>query len=213
MEAAPELSFVQFFDLVLRASLRPIRLRSLPSNILKRLANRLVMSILSRLRNARRAAQERRSEISTSTDPAPKPVQYRHIPTHAASDSLGCAPPGWREAEDRKAIQAQHARRRGMSKSASGLSVVTTLHRGDSYNSDDWTMTTIDQRNGPIHTSALPGSGQTRRLSPLHAAGTEHPLLITTWIDNSSRITFHLQLRRYYFLRVVKLDVVRRLLP
>ena len=171
------------------------------------------MSIFSRLRNAKRVAQQRKSEISTSPDPPPEPVQYKHIPTHAASDSLSCAPPGWREAEARKAIQAQQARRSEIGKSASRLSVVTTLHRGDSHNSDDWTMTTIDQRNGPIHTSARPGSGPTVRLSPLHAAGTEEPLLITTYTDNFNRITFRLQLRRYCILRVVKLDFDRRLLP
>ena len=146
------------------------------------------MSMFGRLRKAKKAGHERKSESSTATDSQTKPTPYRHVPTHAACDSLACAPPGWKEVEDRKSIQAQHERRSEMSRSTSGLSVVTTMHRGDSYNYNDWTLTTIDQRKGSFHTPVMPESRTTRRLSPLHASGTEDLVLMTVSTDDSSRI-------------------------
>ena len=130
------------------------------------------MPIFGKFRNAKKAADERKSENTAPADSQPKPAPYKHIPTHAASDFLACAPPGWREAEDRKSIQAQRKRRSEMRGSTSGLSVVTTLHQSDSYNSNDCAMMTIGQRKGPAPISAMPGSGATRKLSPVHASGT-----------------------------------------
>jgi hypothetical protein len=127
-----------------------------------------VMSIFEKLRNTKKAADEHKPD-----DSLPKPAPYKHVPTHAASDSLACAPPGWRQVEDRKAIQAQYKRRSEMSRSTSGLSAVTTLHRGVSHHANDWTITTMDQRNTRPPMPALPDSEAIRGVSPLHASGND----------------------------------------
>jgi hypothetical protein len=131
----------------------------------------LSMTIFGKLRNARKFASEHKSGKPAPADSQPKPTPYKHIPTHAASDSLACAPPGWKQIEDWKYIQAQRKRRSEMRRSTSGLSVVTTLYRGDSYNTDDWTATAIHQRNSRPPMPVMPGPEAIRRLSPLHASG------------------------------------------
>jgi hypothetical protein len=147
------------------------------------------MSIFGKLRNTKKAVDEH-----TPADSLPKPAPYKHIPTHAASDSRACAPPGWRKVEDRKSIQAQRKRRSEMRRSTSGLSVVTTLHRGDNYNANDWTITTIDQRDTRPPMPAMPGSEAMRKLSPLHASGNNRATYTATHTNTSSRTIFRSQL-------------------
>ena len=124
------------------------------------------MSIFGKLWNTKKAIEEQSLTNSLS-----KSAPYKHVPTHAAIDTLACAPPGWRHMEDRKAIQAQHNRRNEMSRSASGVSVVTSLSRGGSDSTNDWTVTTTDQRSAHRPMPFLPDVETTRRLSPLHTSG------------------------------------------
>jgi hypothetical protein len=58
-----------------------------------------------------------------------------------------------------------------MRRSTSGLTVVTTLHRGGSYNTDGWTATAIHQRKSRPLVSVTPGPEAIRKLSPVHASG------------------------------------------
>jgi hypothetical protein len=129
---------------------------------------RFVMSIFGKLRDTKKAADKHKP-----AEPLAKPAPYKHIPTHAAIDSLACAPPCWRHMDDKKAIQAHYKRRSELSRSTNGLSVVTTLHRGDGHKANEWTITTMDQRSQPLPMPAMPGSEAMRRLSPLQASGND----------------------------------------
>ena len=104
------------------------------------------MSIFSKLRRAKQAAESQKEKNNAAAETKPKPAPYRHIPTHAASDALLGAPAGRRE-EDRKAIQAQHQRRSqyNLSRNPSSLSNVTTLNRDQSFTSREYIHGGTDQ--------------------------------------------------------------------
>ncbi|KAL9042490.1 MAG: hypothetical protein Q9214_003766 [Letrouitia sp. 1 TL-2023] len=85
------------------------------------------MSIFSKIKGAKKAADKHKQEQASAEKRAQVP--YRHIPTHAAVDALIGAPSSWRE-EDRAAIKHQHKRRSMMSRNSSALS---TLHPSSSY--------------------------------------------------------------------------------
>ncbi|ERF71069.1 hypothetical protein EPUS_03350 [Endocarpon pusillum Z07020] len=105
------------------------------------------MSIFSKLRRAKQAADSQKEKNNAAAETKPKPAPYKHIPTHAASDALLGAPAGRRE-EDRKAILAQHQRRSqyNLSRNPSSLSNVTTLNRDQSFTSRDFVHGGTNQR-------------------------------------------------------------------
>ncbi|MCJ1465521.1 hypothetical protein MMC07_004139 [Pseudocyphellaria aurata] len=103
------------------------------------------MSIFSKIKGAKKAANEHKASIAKQSADAPAP--YRHIPTHAAIDALSGAPSSWRE-EDRSAIKAQHKRRSMMTRNDSGLS---NLRRNSSYNNSTYSNSTYHGSDlGPI---------------------------------------------------------------
>lgn len=109
------------------------------------------MSIFSKLRRAKQAADSQKEKNNAAGESKPKPAPYKHIPTHAASDALLGAPAGRRD-EDRKAILAQHQRRSQsiLSRNPSSLSNVTTLNRDQSFTSREYVHGGTDQgKNGP----------------------------------------------------------------
>ncbi len=104
------------------------------------------MSIFSKLRRAKQAADNQKEKNNAAAEAKPKPAPYKHIPTHAASDALLGAPAG-RSEEDRKAIQAQHQRRSqyNLSRNPSSLSNVTTFNRDQSFTSREYVHGGTDQ--------------------------------------------------------------------
>ncbi len=104
------------------------------------------MSIFSKLRRAKQAADSQKEKNNAAAETKPKAAPYKHIPTHAASDALLGAPAG-RSAEDRKAIQAQHQRRSqyNLSRNPSSLSNVTTFNRDQSFTSREYVHGGTDQ--------------------------------------------------------------------
>jgi hypothetical protein len=65
-----------------------------------------------------------------------------------------------------------------MRKSTSGLVAVRTLHQGDNYGTNAWTVTAIRQRNVRPHMPVIAGSKAIRKLSPLHASSDQEALSI-----------------------------------
>ena len=99
------------------------------------------MSIFSKLKNAKKAADKHKGEKAADET---KPITpYKHTITHAALDAVTGAPSSWQHL-DRASIRYQNNKRRsqmGMSRNYSGLSnttsVNTAINRNSSYNSSD----------------------------------------------------------------------------
>src|SRR2546430_3301963 len=121
------------------------------------------MTILGKLRHMKRAA-----EGPSRADSLPKCTPYKHVPTHAAIDFLACAPPGWRHAEDKRAVPAQYNRQSQRSTSASSLSIMTTLDLSDRHNV---AFTTTDQLNTHLPGPGGPDFKTMCRRSSFHASG------------------------------------------
>ena len=85
------------------------------------------MSIFSKMKGAKKAADEHKSAKAQATTDAPLKVPYKHVPTHAAIDALATAPSSFRE-DDRAAIRVQHKRRSELSRNNSELSATTTIN-------------------------------------------------------------------------------------
>lgn len=79
------------------------------------------MSIFSSLRRSRQQAKEHSAKVAEQKRIEENRVPYRHVPTHAASDAIACAPPSWREQTDRPKILEQNRRRSAMA--AAGFSM------------------------------------------------------------------------------------------
>lgn len=79
------------------------------------------MSIFSSLRRSRQQAKEHSAKVAEQKRKEENRVPYRHVPTHAASDAIACAPPSWREQTDRPKILEQNRRRSAMA--AAGFSM------------------------------------------------------------------------------------------
>ncbi|KAI9810152.1 MAG: hypothetical protein M1827_006678 [Pycnora praestabilis] len=96
------------------------------------------MSIFSKIRGAKKAADEHKKPQSDAAE-KPKAAPYKHIPTHAAIDALSGAPSSWKE-NDRSKIQAHHKRRSMMSRNQSELSTSTMAnnYRHSSYTGNTW---------------------------------------------------------------------------
>jgi hypothetical protein len=143
------------------------------------------MSIFSKLRRAKQAADGQKEKKAAAADVKPPPAPYKHVPTHAATDALLGAPATWRE-EDKKAIKAQHQKRQyNLSRNQSSLSNVTTLNRDQSFTSMDrslgpaeprkhysvdWASNANNQRqnmHSPTHLSSPTGyQHQSQRVTP-----------------------------------------------
>jgi len=99
------------------------------------------MSIFSKLRNAKKAADKHKgAKAVVETKPV---TPYKHVPTHAAIDALSGAPSSWQHS-DRDSIRYQNEKRRsqmGMVRNYSGLSnatsINTAINRNSSYNSSE----------------------------------------------------------------------------
>ena len=105
------------------------------------------MSILSKFRKAKQAADSQKDKNVAAAESKEKVAPYRHVPTHAATDALLGAPATWRE-QDKKAIQAQHKRKSQshLSRNPSSLSNVTTLNHDQSFTSRDYVNAAADRR-------------------------------------------------------------------
>ena len=99
------------------------------------------MSIFSKVKNAKKAANQHKGPKNANAPPdASQPAPYKHIPTHAAVDAMSGAPSAWR-ASDRDAIKAVNIKRRSeMSRASSYISNGTTINRNDSYHTSDYFM-------------------------------------------------------------------------
>lgn len=96
------------------------------------------MSILGKIKGAKKAADQHKAQVASTVEETPKPAPYVHTPTHAAIDALTGAPSTWK-AEDREQIKMQNKARlsrTGSSYSATGSRV--DLNRTPSGMSTDW---------------------------------------------------------------------------
>lgn len=87
------------------------------------------MSVFSKLRRSKKAAEEHKANQAEKAKESEVKVPYKHVPTHAAFDALSGAPSSWKEA-DRPKIQEHHKRRSQMviSRTASTLSTVSNMN-------------------------------------------------------------------------------------
>ncbi|ODA77952.1 hypothetical protein RJ55_06555 [Drechmeria coniospora] len=75
------------------------------------------MSIFSHIRKSRQQAKEHSAMVAERRKKEEEEkVPYKHVPTHAATDAIASAPPGWREA-DRPRILEHNRRRSAMAAS------------------------------------------------------------------------------------------------
>ena len=100
------------------------------------------MSIFSKIRGAKKAAEQHKGAKSQEKAAEEEKVPYRHVPTHAAIDALSGAPSSWK-AEDRSAIKAHHKRRSALIRNSSSLSTVTGMNRTSSYNGSEWGLAPV----------------------------------------------------------------------
>ncbi|KAF2804019.1 uncharacterized protein BDZ99DRAFT_502844 [Mytilinidion resinicola] len=70
------------------------------------------MPIFSKVKNAKKAADQHKRASKTQAETKSTPAPYRHVPTHAAQDSLSCAPHRWSAQETRQKIAAAHQQKR-----------------------------------------------------------------------------------------------------
>jgi hypothetical protein len=123
------------------------------------------MTILDKLRHMKRAA-----EGPSRANSLPKCTPYKHVPTHAAIDFLACGPPGWRHVEDKRAIPAQYNRQSQRSRSASALSIMTSLDLSDRHSA---AVTTTDQLDARPPGQVVPDFEAMCRRSSFHASGND----------------------------------------
>lgn len=148
------------------------------------------MSILSIFKGGKKA-ETSSGKAKKAEDPIkPPPAPYKHIPRHAARDSLTLGPRGGLNGGGSRASSIRHSgvNIRGsavMSRNNSGLSNVTTIHRDNSYNSrigplgglpggllggppgGEWTSTTDQRRSGSLLQAPAGTIKEQRGPSPL----------------------------------------------
>lgn len=136
------------------------------------------MSIFSRLKNAKKAADKHKDAKAQDATVQKAVTPYKHVVRHAATDSLFCTADSWVE-RDRRAIREQNKRRSEMSRNYSSLSAATSVNpsilRNSSYNSSE----TYAQSLRPSSHSRL----ETRRSHLGHSHGWEN------WEHPSQRAT------------------------
>lgn len=89
------------------------------------------MSIFSRVKKAKKAAEDHKKAAAADTEPKPPPKPYKHVPTHAAQDALAATPTSFSPEEARVKIAA--ARRR---KSEMNLSSLRSSHQSYNHSRD-----------------------------------------------------------------------------
>ncbi|KEQ66860.1 uncharacterized protein M437DRAFT_39021 [Aureobasidium melanogenum CBS 110374] len=57
------------------------------------------MSIISKLKGAKKAADDHKAKTEQEPKPATATVPYKHVPTHAATDAMTSSPGGWKAEE------------------------------------------------------------------------------------------------------------------
>ncbi|OCL07576.1 hypothetical protein AOQ84DRAFT_364848 [Glonium stellatum] len=77
------------------------------------------MSIFSKVKNAKKAAEQHKRASSQAQAEVKPPTPYKHVPTHAAQDALSCAPTSWSAEESRAKISAANRRKSDMSRRSS----------------------------------------------------------------------------------------------
>jgi hypothetical protein len=88
-----------------------------------------IMSVFSKLKLSKRAADEHKAAAAASNQGEEAPVvkeKYKHIPTHAAFDALSGAPSSWKH-EDKPKIM-EHNKRRSQMSSLSRNGSTLTFH-------------------------------------------------------------------------------------
>jgi len=118
------------------------------------------MSIFSKLKNAKKAADQHK-QVTKATEETNVVTPYKHVPTHAAIDALSGAPSSWQHS-DRASIRYQNNKRRslmGMARNSSDLSnatsINTVLNRNSSYNSAETFLSREPQPRLEIRKSQL----------------------------------------------------------
>lgn len=174
------------------------------------------MSIFSKVKNAKKAAeQHKRASSQAQADPKP-PTRYKHIPTHAAQDALSCAPTSWTAEESRAKISAAHRRKSDLSgksnfvrtssepamasrghihRTEGGLSTdsVITKQRHSSYQSPSpyaYSGYVPPPRNRPYFTHASGSSSMAMKRSPLSNTSTGEGSIALTNCDSLLLIIF-----------------------
>ncbi|KAF2638494.1 hypothetical protein P280DRAFT_71615 [Massarina eburnea CBS 473.64] len=72
------------------------------------------MSIFSRFRKAKKAAEEHKKAVAAQAEVEPPQSPYRHIPTHAAQDALAATPTTFTHEETREKIAVVRKRKSEM---------------------------------------------------------------------------------------------------
>ncbi|KAK4982388.1 hypothetical protein LTR50_007752 [Elasticomyces elasticus] len=83
------------------------------------------MGLFSKLKGAKKAADQHKTQTQQPGEDKPKPAKYMHTPTHAAIDALSGAPSSWK-AEDREQIIIQNKRRSEMQRVNSDYSMANS---------------------------------------------------------------------------------------
>ena len=90
------------------------------------------MSIFSKLKGAKKAADEHKRVQAQASEKAAKAAAttpYRHRPTHAATDALNGSPSGWKM-YDSPAIRDAHRKRLSRPESMATMTAYSTSNRG-----------------------------------------------------------------------------------
>jgi hypothetical protein len=174
------------------------------------------MSIFSKVKNAKKAAEQHKQASSQAQADFKPPTGYKHIPTHAAQDALSCAPTSWTVEESRAKISAAHRRKSDLSRKGSFVRTSSEpaiasrgyIHRTESDLSTDPVITkqrhssyqspstyaysgyVPPPRNRPYFTHASGSSSMAMKRSPLSNASTEEGSIALTNCDSRLLIIF-----------------------
>lgn len=175
-----------------------------------------IMSIFSKVKNAKKAAEEHKRASSQAQAEIKPPTRYKHIPTHAAQDALSCAPTSWSVEESRAKISAAHRRKSDLSRKSnfvrtssepamasrdyihrteSDLSIdsVITKQRHSSYQSPSpytYSGYIPPPRNRPYFTHASSSSSMVMKRSPLSNTSTNEGSIALADCDSRLLISF-----------------------
>lgn len=174
------------------------------------------MSIFSKVKNAKKAAEQHKRASSQAQADFKPPARYKHIPTHAAQDALSCAPTSWTVEESRAKISAAHRRKSDLSRKSSFVQTSSEpamasrgyIHRTESDLSTDSVITkqrhssyqspsphaysgyVPPPRNRPYFTHASGSSSMAMKRSPLSNTSTEEGSIALANCDSRLLIMF-----------------------
>lgn len=89
------------------------------------------MSVFSRIRLSKQAAKDHKESQANKENEQPVKVAYKHVPKHAAFDSLSGCPSAWTE-ENRPKIMAANKRRTQIAEQTTGSSSRASISSGRS---------------------------------------------------------------------------------